>query len=169
MVFEPTVGRKQVRFAFYWSPEFSNGGSETTDRWFGILMGSDMVSRLALTWLVLLALSATAGCDECGGPTAPCNGSADLSGFWSGSSTYPNAPFTMDLRQAVTTVTGRYQDQRDHGSVNGTVSGSSFVLDVNFGDTGIRLTGTVQSPNRLTGETLVPVLGGRRFPFEMVR
>lgn len=112
-----------------------------------------MMLRLTMASVISLAVCATCGCErECEGPTAPCNGSADLSGLWSGSSTYMNAPFTMDLRQTGTTVTGRYQDQHDQGSVNGTVSGSSFVLDVNFGDTGIKLPGrasrSIASPER---------------------
>lgn len=129
-----------------------------------------MRARLVMALVVPLTLAATVGCErECGGPAAPCRGSDDLTGLWSGSSTYINAPFSMDLTQTATTITGLYQDRQDQGSVSGTLSGSSFVLDVNFGDTGIRLSGTIQAPNRLTGEILVPVLGGRRFPFEMVR
>jgi hypothetical protein len=98
-----------------------------------------------------------------------CRDSAELSGVWSGSSTYVNAPFTMDLRQTGATVTGQYRDQRDSGSVSGTLSGSAVALNVNFGDTGIQFTGSLVAPNRVTGEIFVAVLGGRRFPFEMVR
>lgn len=99
-----------------------------------------------------------------------CRDSAsDLTGFWTGSSTYINAPFTMDLRQTGSAITGRYLDQKDAGTASGTLSGSAVTIDVNFGDTGIRFTGTVVSPNRITGEIFAPVLGGARFPFEMVR
>lgn len=129
-----------------------------------------MAARFVTALVVLLALSAGAGCDEeCTSPTAPCAGVLDLTGTWSGSSTYINAPFTMTLRQTGMTVSGQYRDQKDVGSVSGTLSEPSIVFDVNFGDTGIRFTGTVESRNRITGEILVPVLGGRRFPFEMIR
>lgn len=128
-----------------------------------------MRTRL-LTTLTVVVVLAAAGCRrDCASPTSPCGRATDLTGAWSGLSTYINAPFTMELRQTGTTVSGQYRDQKDAGSVSGTASGSSFLLDVTFGDTGIRFTGTVESRDRLTGEVLVPALGGRRFPFEMVR
>jgi hypothetical protein len=75
----------------------------------------------------------------------------------------------MSLQQSGTTVTGHYQDLKDTGSVSGMEVGPAVTLDVNFGDTGIRLTGTVAETDRVSGEIAVPVLGGQRFPFQMVR
>jgi hypothetical protein len=75
----------------------------------------------------------------------------------------------MTLRQTGDVASGQYRDQKDTGSVSGTVTGQAVMLDVNFGDTGIRFTGTVESRDRITGEISVPALGGRRFPFEMLR
>ena len=125
--------------------------------------------RLSLCLAVAVSLVAIPGCDDnCGGPTAPCV-AVNLGGTWSGTSTYINAPFTMTLTQSGTTVNGQYRDQLDQGSVSGTVTGVSVVFDVNFGDTGIRLTGTIAERNRITGEIFVAALGGRRFPFEMRR
>lgn len=129
-----------------------------------------MSARLVTVLVMAFALAVTPGCDdECDSPTGPCPGSIDLTGSWSGTSSYINAPFTMDLRQSATTVTGQYRDRKDTGSVSGTLLGTSVTLDVNFGDTGLRMTGIVASSNRLAGEILVPVLGSQRFPFEMMR
>ena len=125
--------------------------------------------RLVIGPVIAITLAAASGCgNDCGGPTAPCI-VYNLRGTWSGTSTYINAPFTMMLSQTGTTVSGQYRDQFDQGSVSGTITGLAVVLDVNFGDTGIRLTGTIPERNRITGEIFVAVLGGRRFPFEMVR
>jgi hypothetical protein len=98
-----------------------------------------------------------------------CGEVGSLSGLWFGSSTYFNAPFTMDLVQSGTTVTGKYKDQHDTGTASATLTGSGpIVIDVNFGDTGIRFTGIFDGPDRIRGTLSVPVIGGA-FPFEMVR
>jgi len=137
----------------------------------------DRVCRFELgSWACCLAsIVVTAvlmlGVAACGrrSPTSPGQGT-DLTGAWSGTSSYPNAPFTMTLRQSGTVVRGDYRDRgSDVGTVYGTASGTIVQLDVNFGDTGLRLTGALQSRDRITGEILVPSLGGQRFPFEMTR
>jgi hypothetical protein len=125
--------------------------------------------RLLMSFVVAVSVLATPGCDDdCGSPTAPC-GTANLSGTWSGTSTYINAPFTMTLTQTGSNVSGQYRDQLDQGAVSGTVTGASVLLDVNFGDTGIRLTGTITERDRITGEIFAAALGGRTFPFAMTR
>lgn len=130
-----------------------------------------MTSRVVMALFVVVALAVGAGCrkHDCSSPTAPCSDPHNLTGTWSGTSTYINAPFTMTLRQTDTRVTGQYQDQKDAGSVSGTLVDTAVTLDVNFGDTGIRFTGTVMSSSRVSGEIFVPALGGRRFPFDMTR
>jgi hypothetical protein len=97
------------------------------------------------------------------GPTV-----VDLTGIWSGTSDYINAPFTFNIRQRGNIVSGTYQDQKDFGGVAGDVTGDHVLLDVNFGDTGIRFEGTIESANRIRGTIRVPVLG-RTFTFEMTR
>jgi hypothetical protein len=98
-----------------------------------------------------------------------CGEAGSLSGLWFGSSTYFNAPFTMDLFQSGTMVSGKYRDQHDAGTASATFAGSGpVVIDVNFGDTGIRFTGTLDGPDRIVGTISGPVIGGT-FPFEMVR
>jgi hypothetical protein len=125
------------------------------------------ISRAAA---MALAAAIVLGIVACGrsSPTSP-GGNLDVTGAWSGTSSYINAPFTMNLRHSGTAVTGEYRDRRDVGTVSGNVSGSTITLDVNFGDTGLRFTGTLPSRDRITGEILVPALGGRRFSFEMTR
>lgn len=130
-----------------------------------------MTVRIATTIVLSVLLVSGTGCKkrDCSSPTAPCGEPNSLTGTWSGTSTYINAPFTMTLRQEGATVSGQYRDQKDTGAVSGSVASSAVTLDVNFGDTGIRLTGTFASSTRVSGEILVPALGGRVFTFEMVR
>ena len=92
----------------------------------------------------------------------------DLTGLWSGTSDYPNAPFQFNLVQHGQLVSGSYQDQHDSGSASGPVFGNRVRLDVNFGDTGIRYEGIIETANRIRGTLFVAVLG-RTFTFEMTR
>ncbi len=92
----------------------------------------------------------------------------DLTGLWYGTSDYINAPFQFDLVQNGRMVFGAYQDQKDRGSGGGLLTGNRIRLDVNFGDTGIRYEGIIETDNRIRGTLLVPVLG-RTFTFEMTR
>jgi hypothetical protein len=92
----------------------------------------------------------------------------DLTGVWVGTSDYVNAPFQFNLVQNGRLVYGTYQDQHDKGSAGGVLAGNHIRLDVNFGDTGIRFEGTIETENRIRGTLLVPVLG-RTFTFEMIR
>ena len=68
-----------------------------------------------------------------------------LSGFWDGTSTYFNAPFTMDIWMRDTRILGTYVDRHDPGYIDGTYSGgSTVVMNVNFGDGGIQVDGRVR-------------------------
>lgn len=98
------------------------------------------------------------------GPSA-----VDLSGVWFGTSDYINAPFTMNITHRGSGFGGTYRDQKDFGGVAGQVTGSDVVIDVNFGDGGFRMNGTIASANRIRGTMFVPLLGGRTFTFEMTR
>jgi hypothetical protein len=92
----------------------------------------------------------------------------NLAGRWSGTSTYFNAPFTFELMQNGRQVTGAYSDQRDKGSVSGIVNIGSVILDVTFGDTGLRFEGSIENANRIRGTIRGTVIGGT-FPFVMTR
>jgi hypothetical protein len=98
------------------------------------------------------------------GPTA-----IDLTGVWSGTSDYINAPFTMNLTHQANSFGGTYRDQKDFGGVAGQVTDTQVVIDVNFGDGGFRMNGTIESANRIRGTLFVPLLGGRIFTFDMTR
>lgn len=58
---------------------------------------------------------------------------------------------------------------REGGAVAGRVVGTDILLDVSFGDTGIHFEGTIEHDGLIRGTPFVPVLGGRRFMFEMTR
>jgi hypothetical protein len=92
----------------------------------------------------------------------------DLTGVWSGTSNYFNAPFQFNLTQRGRFVSGSYEDQHDQGSVDGEVSGSHVRLHVYFGDTGIIYQGTIETADRIRGTLYVPAVG-RTFTFEMTR
>ena len=92
----------------------------------------------------------------------------NLTGLWTGTSDYINAPFQFNLVQNGRFVSGQYQDQHDSGSAFGVIAGNQVRLDVNFGDTGIRYEGIIETHNRIRGTLLVPILG-RTFTFEMTR
>ena len=95
------------------------------------------------------------------------NVAPNVAGRWTGTSpTYPNAPFTFDLRQSGNNIDGDYRDQYDTGAVFGTVTVDGAVLNVNFFDGGIRFTGTFVAPNRLRG--LITGIGGTH-TFELTR
>jgi hypothetical protein len=92
-----------------------------------------------------------------------------LSGIWDGTSTYFNAPFTMDIWLNGAAITGRYVDRHDIGYIGGTYSGGTKVLIlVNFGDTGIAYDGEFDGPDRIRGTIRGGVIGGT-YPFVMIR
>ena len=75
----------------------------------------------------------------------------------------------MTLTQQRSAVGGTYRDQKDFGGVAGEVTGSQVIIDVNFGDGGLRMNGTIETANRIRGTLFVPLLGSRTFTFEMTR
>ena len=92
----------------------------------------------------------------------------NLTGRWSGTSSYFNAPFTFDLTQNGDRIGGTYRDQHDAGAAGGIINIGSVVIDVNFGDTGIRFEGSLETPNRIRGVIRGSVIGGV-YPFVMTR
>ena len=92
-----------------------------------------------------------------------------LTGFWDGTSSYFNAPFTMDIWMNGSGIVGRYVDRHDLGYIGGTYAGGSKVLIlVNFGDTGIGFDGVFDGPDRIRGTIRGGPIGGT-YPFVMVR
>ena len=91
----------------------------------------------------------------------------NLTGIWSGTSNYFNAPFTFDIVQNGNQISGRYSDQHDLGFVSGNVNGNHVLLDVYFGDTGIRYEGTIENANLIRGTLRGGVIS--TYTFEMRR
>jgi hypothetical protein len=117
--------------------------------------------------LIVAALVASATCDG-GGPTGPS--ARDLTGTWTGTSTYPNAPFTLDLRQDDGTLRGEYRDGLDRSlAVTGTYSRPTFTIVVDFGDAKLNLEGTARNARTAEGTMFTSALGNTRFPFTMTR
>lgn len=92
-----------------------------------------------------------------------------LTGIWDGTSSYWNAPFTMDIWMNGTAIAGRYTDRYDTGYIHGTYGGGPAVLIlVNFGDTGIAFDGQFDGTERIRGMIRGGVIGGS-YPFVMTR
>ncbi len=90
--------------------------------------------RLISAVVLALACVATHGCDQ-DSPTAPSPAMSDLTGTWTGTGTYPNAPFRFVFMQSGTTLRGEYSDGLDRSlSVGGTYTFPTFTVDVDFGD-----------------------------------
>jgi hypothetical protein len=90
-------------------------------------------------------------------------------GIWDGTSTYFNAPFSMDVSLRDTSLAGRYTDQHDTGYVWGTYTGGgAIVMNVNFGDGGLFFNGEFDGPDKIKGTLRATYVSGV-FPFTMVR
>ena len=92
----------------------------------------------------------------------------DLTGIWSGTSDYFNAPFQFNLVRRGLLLYGDYHDQHDKGSATVHINGNRIRLDVYLGDTGIRYEGVIETAHRIRGTLYVPAVG-RTFSFEMTR
>jgi len=125
--------------------------------------------RNAVVAVAAACLAGPACADHTGSPTTPGPFVGEPAGIWDGTSTYFNAPFTVDLRLTGTSLAGRYTDQHDLGYVSGTYTGgTAIVIDVTFGDGGIRLEGEFEGPDRINGTMRVSTIS-RLFPFTMIR
>ena len=112
-----------------------------------------------------LILAASA-CD--GSSTSPSP--MDLTGNWTGTGSYPNAPFQLTLTQSGSSLQGSYSDRLDVSlSVTGTLIGSAMTLAVNFGDAQVHLEGTAGTVRRITGTMRTSALGNTPYPFIMTR
>ena len=111
------------------------------------------------------ALAVACGGD---GPVAPSR--VDLTGGWTGSSTYPNAPFELRLTQSGGTLRGQYTDRHDTSiAVTGTLSNGIVALVVDFGDAKLNVDGSVVDAATVQGMMHTSALGNRQYPFTMTR
>ena len=117
--------------------------------------------------LVVALLVLAIACDD-RSPTGPTV--ADMTGMWTGASTYPNAPFSLSLTQAGQTLRGEYSDGLDRStSVTGTFTSPTFAIVVDFGDAKLNLTGSLLDARTAQGVMFTSALGNREFPLTMTR
>jgi hypothetical protein len=117
--------------------------------------------------LVVVLLILALACDD-RSPTSPTV--ADMTGTWTGMSTYPNAPFFLTLTQVGGTLRGQYSDALDRSqSVTGTFTSPTFAIVVDFGDAKVNLNGSVLDARTAEGVMFTSALGNRQFPITMTR
>ena len=117
--------------------------------------------------VVLLASLMAVACDG-DGPSQPS--STNLTGTWSGTGTYPNAPFQLALTQTNGTLRGEYRDRLDRSlAVTGTFSSPTMAVVVDFGDAKLNLDGAVVDSRRIEGTMFTSALGNTRYPFVLTR
>jgi hypothetical protein len=93
------------------------------------------------------------GCGSAKAPTSPTL--PDISGTWSGTSSYPNAPFQLILTQNGASLTGRYTDSSETDTaVTGLylepIPGGTASMSVHSGDGRLIIDGAVRRQNPLT-------------------
>ena len=122
-------------------------------------------TRTAALVVVLLVLALA--CDD-RSPTNPTV--ADMTGTWTGTSTYPNAPFTLTLTQAGETLRGQYSDAHDRSmSVTGTLTSPTVAIVVDFGDAKLNVNGSLLDARTAQGVMFTSALGNQQFPLTMTR
>lgn len=119
---------------------------------------------IATVAVVVLTLNA---CDE-STPSSPSV--ANLGGTWTGTSSYPNAPFQMSLTQAGDSLRGEYADRLDRSlSLTGTYTRPAIAIVVDFGDAKLNFNGTVVDARTITGTMYTSALGNTPYSFTMTR
>jgi hypothetical protein len=124
-------------------------------------------AKTRTTALVAAILVLALACDD-RSPTGPTV--TDMTGMWTGTSTYPNAPFSLTLTQVGGTLRGQYSDALDRSqSVAGTFTSPTFAIVVDFGDAKLNVNGSVLDARTAQGVMFTSALGNRQFPFTMTR
>lgn len=117
--------------------------------------------------LVLVLLVLALACDH-KSPTSPTV--TDMTGTWTGTSTYPNSPFSLTLTQSGGTLRGQYSDAHDRTTlVTGTFTSPTFAIVVDFGDAKVNLNGSLLDARTAQGVMFTSALGNRQFPLTMTR
>jgi hypothetical protein len=126
-------------------------------------MGQALI-RVAFT-TAAIALAA------CNTQTSSSNPSAlDLTGTWSGTGSYPNAPFELRLTQSGSSLRGSYSDRHDtSSSVTGSRDGSAITVSIDFGDAKLNVEGTIDDGRHVRGTMRTSALGNTPYPFAMTR
>ena len=113
-----------------------------------------------------IAVMASAACDtQVAGPTA-----VDLTGTWTGTGSYPNAPFELRLIQTGNTLRGSYSDRLDTTTlVTGSRDAGAIMLSIDFGDAKLNVEGTIDDGRHVRGTMRTSALGNTPYPFAMTR
>jgi len=95
---------------------------------------------------------------------------SNLTGYWSGTGTYPNSPFKLALVQNGGQLRGMYVDRLDSSwSVSGAYSTPEFTLRIDFGDAVLFLECAIKDAREVNGVHRTSALGNRPYPFTMTR
>ena len=119
-------------------------GSATTDFGGDYTIPGLLAGIYTVTFAKAFYVTGTATVSIAGATSLPMSLSLDvpavpsasnLTGYWSGTGSYPNAPFKLALIQDGNQVRGMYRDQLDASlAVSGSYSTPVFTLRVDFGD-----------------------------------
>jgi len=154
-------------------------GSATTDfagdyTIAGLLAGTYTVTFAKASYLTgtaSIAISGPASLSTSLSLDVPATPSAaNLTGYWSGTGSYPNDPFKLALIQNGGQLRGMYVDQHDASlSISGTYSSPELTLRVDFGDAVLFLECVVEDARDIGGVQRTSALGNRPYPFKMRR
>jgi len=126
------------------------------------------VAAYCVATLFSLSVVSSGGCGSAKAPTSPTV--TDVSGTWSGTSSYPNAPFQLTLSQSGSSLTGRYSDTSETDipvtGFFGTVIGEQFI-SVHSGDGRLFIDGTVVREKSIQG--LITLPQAAKYQFTMTR
>lgn len=172
----PAFGLVGVAVAVTGGP---SAGSAMTDTSGNYAIPGLLAGAYTVTFTKAFYRAATAMIDVAGASVLPMTLSldvpavpsvSDLTGYWSGTGSYPNNPFKLVVIQDGGTFRGVYVDQHDASpSVSGSYAAPEFVLSVNFGDAGLLLQCVIEDAREINGVQRTPSLGNRPFAFTMKR
>ncbi len=156
------------------SPGFATTGFDGNYTIAGLLAGTYTITFAKASYLTGTASIVIAGSTSLSRslslevPATPS--AANLTGYWSGTGSYPNDPFKLALIQNGSQLRGMYVDQHDASlSVSGTYSSPELTLRVDFGDAVLFLECVIEEARDISGVQRTSALGNRPYPFKMRR
>ncbi len=172
----PAIGLAGVSVTVVGGP---SQGADVTDAAGNYQIGGLVAGVYEVAFSATGYAAATVGAEVFGATSLPMTlsldvpavpSSSNLTGYWSGTGSYPNAPFKLALVQDGSVLRGVYVDQHDVSlSVSGTYGSAEFVLRVDFGDAVLFLECEIEDPREINGVQRTSALGNRPYPFTMKR
>jgi len=140
----------------------------------GLLAGTYTVTFVKASYVTVTATVAISGATSRPMTLAldvpPVPSASNLTGYWSGTGSYPNDPFKLALIQSGNQLRGVYVDRHDVSpAVSGSYSTPEFTLRVDFGDAVLFLECAIDDARKIRGVQRTSALGNRPYPFEMTR